>query len=129
EVAFHDWDLQHSLGREARLDPSVAVFLLPTLLESNLPRIYAGAPGGEGRFSLVAESQPPSTWLLAADRQRLEVTRRSAEADVPAAASPDVIALLIYGRVKLVDEERQGRLRLIGDRSLAERFGEIFPTP
>ena len=41
EVAFHHWDVQFSLGRDPRLDEPVAALLLPTLLESNAPRIYA----------------------------------------------------------------------------------------
>src|SRR5579884_2155019 len=33
EIAFHRWDLLHSLGREAPLDEALAAFLLPMLLE------------------------------------------------------------------------------------------------
>src|SRR5581483_1154624 len=44
EIAFHQWDLLHSLGRDPVIDPAVASFLLPMLLESNLPRTYRRGP-------------------------------------------------------------------------------------
>lgn len=137
EVAFHLWDLERSLGRPAVLEPEVGAFLLPMLLESNLPRIYASGPRGQGWFRLVAEGLPNGTWLLAASPDRLEVTRGADAADssaglgpaVTISAAPAVLALLVYGRADLDQEERQGRLRVDGDRALAARFSTIFRGP
>ena len=133
EVAFHQWDLERSLGRPATLDPEAAEFLLPMLLESNLPRIYATGPRGQGRFRLVEESRGAApavrTWLLDATPERLDVQRDGRAADVTIAAPPEVLALLIYGRADLAEEERQGRARVEGDRTLAGQFNAIFRGP
>src|SRR5581483_7851006 len=75
EVAFHQWDLLHSLGRDPVLDPAVASYLLPMLLESNLPRTYQRGPKGEGRFRIVAQDAPDQSWLLTATPDGLQVQR------------------------------------------------------
>ena len=129
EVAFHYWDLQRSLGRTAELPAEVAAFLLPTLLESNLPRIYPTGPRGQGRFRLVVEGDPGSSWLLAANPEKLEVERGGDGADVTITAPAPVLALLVYGRASLAEEERKGGARIQGDRTLADRFNTIFPGP
>lgn len=129
EVAFHCWDLERSLARPAALDPEVAAFLLPMLLESNLPRVYQTGPRGEGRFRLVAEGLPNGSWLLDATPERLVVERGGDGARVTITAAPTVLALLIYGRANLAEEERRGRLRVEGDRALAEQFNTIFRGP
>ena len=66
EIAMHRWDFQRSLGRDAELDETVAAFLLPMLLESNLPRVYLRGPRGEGRFRLAVAGMPAQSWGLAA---------------------------------------------------------------
>jgi uncharacterized protein (TIGR03083 family) len=130
EIAFHQWDLSHSLGRDATIDPAVATFLLPMLLESNLPRIYQRGPKGEGRFRLVAQDAPDQTWLLVATPETLQVQRGAdGPADVTITAPLGTLALLIYGRASLSEEEQRGRARIDGDRALAERFHTIFPGP
>ena len=129
ELAFHLWDLEHSLGRSAELDADVAAFLLPMLLESNVPRIYQGGQGKEGRFRLVAEGLDSGSWILAATPERLEVRRDGGAADVVIRGGPAVLARLIYGRADLAEEERAGRLQVEGDRALAGRFNTIFRGP
>lgn len=129
EVAFHAWDLRRSLGQEAVLDEDVAHFLLPTLLESNLPRIYPSGPGGEGHYRLTVTGEPAASWRLTASPDRLAVERNGGDADVTITAPAATLALLVYGRADLAEEERQGRARVDGDRTLAERFHTIFPGP
>ena len=152
EVAFHQWDLERSLGQDATLDPEAAELLLPTLLESNLPRIYPHGPRGEGRFRLAvagsgdrggdagtrgregAEAErspgpPLRSWLLDARPERLDVQPDGGPADVTITAPAAVLALLVYGRADLAEEERQGRARVEGDRALAARFRDIFRGP
>jgi uncharacterized protein (TIGR03083 family) len=129
EVAFHAWDLRRSLGCDAAFPEDVAELLLPTLLESNLPRIYPLGPRGEGRFRLVAEGSTPTAWLLAAGPERLEVERGGGHADVTIRAAPSTLALVVYGRADLAEEERQGRARVEGERALAARFHTIIPRP
>lgn len=130
EIAFHQWDLLHSLGRNPTIDPAVAGFILPMLLESNLPRIYGRGPKGEGRFRLVAQDAPDQRWLLTATPEGLQVQRGdSGPADVTITAPLGTLALLIYGRATLAEEEQRGRARVEGDRALADRFHTLFPGP
>jgi uncharacterized protein (TIGR03083 family) len=129
EVAFHAWDLERSLGRQAALDPDTATFLLPMLLETNLPRNYLSGPRGRGRVRLVAEGQAGGSWVLDATPERLEVRRNGGDADLTITAGPVVLCLLAYGRADPLAEERAGRARIEGDRALAERFNTIFPGP
>lgn len=129
EVAMHRWDLDHSLGNTGVLDEEVARFLLPTILESNLPRIYPNGPRSEGRFRLAVADNSSSSWLLAATLDRLEVTRGGGEGEVTVTASPSTLALLVYGRADLMEEERAGRVTIEGNRGLAARFNAIFVGP
>ena len=129
EVAFHTWDVRWSLRQEAVLDEVVARFLLPMLLESNLPRIYPNGPRGEGRFRLAVASEPDASWRLTASPDRLAVERDGDDADVTITAPAAALALLVYGRADLTEEERRGRARVDGDRTLAQRFHAIFPGP
>jgi uncharacterized protein (TIGR03083 family) len=130
EIAFHQWDLLHSLGRDATLDPAVASFLLPMLLESNLPRIYQRGPKGEGRFRLVAQDAPDQSWLLVATPEALQVQPGGdGAADVTITAPLGTLALLIYGRATLAEQEQRGRARVEGDRAVANRFNTLFPGP
>jgi SCP-2 sterol transfer family len=99
------------------------------LLESNAPRIYPLGPRGEGRVRLVVEGAPAASWLLTAGPERLEVERGGGEADATITAPAEVLALLVYGRVDLADQERRGRAQIAGDRSLVERIRTIFPGP
>ncbi|HEY7068225.1 MAG TPA: maleylpyruvate isomerase family mycothiol-dependent enzyme [Chloroflexota bacterium] len=129
EVAFHQWDVLHSLGRDPALDPAVAGYLLPMLLESNLPRTYQRGPKGDGRFRLVAQDAPDQAWLLTATPERLQVQRGGDGAACTITAPAGILALLVYGRANLAAEEQRGRARVEGDRALADRFHTIFPGP
>lgn len=133
EVAFHDWDIQFSLGRDPRLDEPVAALLLPTLLESNAPRIYAAGliqqRGNGERFLLTVADDPAAHWLIQIDPDQLEAHRGDAPADLAIAGSAATLALLVYGRSELTALAQSGAVRLDGDLALAGRFPQIFPRP
>ncbi len=129
EVAFHRWDVHRLLGHDATLDDEVARFLLPMLMESNMPRVYPRGPKGQGRLRLAVEGAPELTWLCTANGETLEVQRGGDDADVTITAPASTLALLIYGRADLAEAERQGRARIEGDRAVADRFRTIFPGP
>ena len=129
EIAFHRRDLLRSLGREPTQDEGLAAFLLPMLLESNLPRTYRRGPKGEGRFRLTVAGSPEQSWLLTATPEELTVERGGGAAEVTVTAPASVLALLIYGRANLAEAERAGQARVEGDRARAEQFHTIFPGP
>lgn len=52
-----------------------------------------------------------------------------AEADLIFTGAPATIAAAVYGGVSLAELERDGALRIEGDRALAERLVTLFPLP
>jgi uncharacterized protein (TIGR03083 family) len=127
ELSFHWWDIQHSLDEQAAMRRDVAEFLLPTILESNLPRVYAMVGGGVGRIQLVASPGSGRAWLMDADGQRLEGRQAVGPADCTIVAPAETLAVLAYGRQTAAD--LGDNLQIHGDRSIAERFSEIIPPP
>jgi hypothetical protein len=128
EVAFHGWDLETSLGRAPRFDEAIARLLLPTLIESNVPRTYAAglsaARGCGERYLLRATDDSAAVWLVTIDADTLAVSRGEAPADVRVTASAAELALLVYGRAELI-----ALPGVQGDPAVIQRFAEIFPRP
>ncbi|HLI25991.1 MAG TPA: maleylpyruvate isomerase family mycothiol-dependent enzyme [Chloroflexota bacterium] len=127
EVAFHRWDLLRSVGQETALDDAVARFLLPMLVESNLPRIYARGPKGHARLTLAATDAPALRWTLTATPEGLAVQPGDDAAEATLLGPAAHLALLIYGRARLPDELAAGRIRVEGDQAVAERFFALLP--
>ncbi len=140
ELTFHGWDLDVSLGRPPVLSAEVATLLLPTLLESNVPRTYAAglsAERGNGeRYRLVTIEDPAAEWLVTINADTLDVVGgpgpRSGpgpgpgeEADLTISAPAATLALLVYGRADL----RTCGAALAGDPRQIDRFARIFPRP
>jgi uncharacterized protein (TIGR03083 family) len=136
EVAFHGWDLETSLGRAPRLDDGIARLLLPTLIESNVPRTYAAglsqARGSGERYLLRVADDPAAAWLVTIDADALHVSsgdalpvsQVDAPADVRVTASAAELALLVYGRAALTT-----LAGVEGEPASIGRFAEIFPRP
>ena len=69
EMAFHRADLHQSLGKDGELDQETARFLLPMLLEMNIPAIVRrDKTGGEGTYALAVRGEPGAAWTLAFGR-------------------------------------------------------------
>ncbi len=130
EVAFHRWDLAASLGARAELDSATAGFLLPMLVEENLP-VMMGHDWPRARASFhfgIAGSD--RSWTAAASPGRLAITRGStAPADVQVDGDAAALALLVYGRRTLAELRAEGRVSVKGDRAAVERFSEVFHGP
>ena len=128
EVSFHGWDLEKSLGRPAHFSDAVAKLLLPTLLESNVPRTYAAglsqARGSGERYLLQVSGDPSAGWLVTIEPDALNVTRGDGPADLRVTAPAADLALLVYGRADL---STFGGID--GDPTLVERFARVFPRP
>jgi hypothetical protein len=129
ELAFHGWDFFTSIGRAAVLDEEVAALLLPTLLESNVPRTYAAGlsreRGAGERIAFVAGAE---RWVLTLSPEAIDVTR-DGEADLTVAGTAAALALVIYGRLELPDAISASAVSVAGEPSLTERFAVIFPRP
>jgi hypothetical protein len=133
EVAFHAWDLSVSLGKEPVFDDEVAALLLPTLLESNVPRTYAAGLSverGRGeRFLLAVDDDPSARWLVTIDPDALNTRRGDAGADLTLEGPASALALLVYGRRELPRLVASKTVRASGDARLVDRFALIFPRP
>jgi uncharacterized protein (TIGR03083 family) len=133
EVSFHGWDLDVSLGRRASLTADVAQLLLPTLLESNVPRTYAAGlsdeRGSGERYLLALADDPDARWLVTIDADVLQVLRGGEAGELTITTDAANLALLTYGRVTLpaLIDTRAGTVE--GDLSLVDRFAKIFPRP
>ncbi|MBV9581602.1 MAG: maleylpyruvate isomerase family mycothiol-dependent enzyme [Chloroflexi bacterium] len=128
ELAFHAWDLDVSLGRRAAMSDEVAALLLPTLLESNVPRTYAAglsAERGAGeRYLLGVAGDASARWLVVITPEALEVVRGGdSRPDLSITADAATLALLVYGRADL------GEAQLHGSPEFVERFRKTFPRP
>jgi len=128
EVAFHGWDLETSLGHSPVFPEATAKLLLPTLLESNVPRTYAAglsAERGRGeRYLLQVSDDTSLTWLVTIGPEILEVSHGDGRGDVRIRASAADLALLVYGRKDIHALEA-----VEGEPSSVARFADIFPRP
>jgi uncharacterized protein (TIGR03083 family) len=133
EVAFHYWDLQLSTGRQPTLRDDVAALLLPTLLESNMPRTYAAGLSrerGQGeRYLLAVADDPTARWLMTIAPDKLEAVRGDGAPDLTITGAASTLALLAYGRLDLPSGIDSGALLVDGDRALVDRFALIVPRP
>ncbi|MFN8633411.1 MAG: maleylpyruvate isomerase family mycothiol-dependent enzyme [Chloroflexota bacterium] len=130
EMAFHRQDLELSLGRSSDLDQETARFLLPMLLEKNVPAIVArDKTGGEGTYALAVRGEPGAVWRLAFRAGGLDVSPGDANADTTFEADSAGIARMMYGRVTWPELAQQGRLSMTGSATAAERFHTLFKGP
>jgi uncharacterized protein (TIGR03083 family) len=131
EMAFHRLDLEQSLGqKDAELDQETARFLLPTLLELNVPAIVnRDKTGGDGTYALAVKGEPGAVWRLAFRPGGLDVTPGTGDADATFEADAAAIARMMYGRVTWQELRRAGRLTMRGDAETAERFHALFKGP
>jgi hypothetical protein len=129
ELAFHAWDLDTSIGREAEIDPEVAQFMLPAIVENNLPLFHRTDSEPVGSWSLRATDIPNGQWQIQSDDGGARVTREPGSADVRIEGDSAGLARWLYGRVTLADLEKAGRAQVSGDTARVGRWREIFPSP
>ena len=130
EVAFHRLDLDRSLGRPGDLDQTTARFLLPMLLELNVPAIVRrDGTGGDGTYQLGVRGDSGASWRLEFGPGALTVTRGTDSTEARFEADAAALALLLYGRARWPELERAGRLTVGGDRAAADRFHDLFRGP
>jgi uncharacterized protein (TIGR03083 family) len=126
ELVFHGWDLHTSLHWEAVLNEDVAELLLPTLLESNVPRTYAAGLSQErGAGERYLLRSPHAAWTVVIGPDDLQVTRGETTFGVSISGPAATLALLAYGRTPISNRA----LRVEGDPAQIERFARIFPVP
>jgi uncharacterized protein (TIGR03083 family) len=132
EMAFHRNDLELSLGnQDADLDQETARFLLPMLLEMNVPAIVnRDKTGGDGTFAVRVKGEPSAAWRLAFRPGGLDVTAGDESgADATFEADAAAIARMVYGRVSWQELQDAGRLTMTGDPEDAARFHSLFKGP
>jgi uncharacterized protein (TIGR03083 family) len=128
EVVVHRWDIGAAIGRPTPPAEDAAAFLVPTLLEVNLPVWYTRGPRGRGQVRLVVRERTPRAWLLDADGERLRAIWHG-EGVVPRVdlSAPDLV-LVLYGRLHLADLVAAGRVQAHGPDAV-ERFASLLGPP
>jgi DNA-binding HxlR family transcriptional regulator len=108
-------------------DPSQhfsAVSLMLSFMAMNQPAITSAVNARIG-FRLGRENYV----LTMKDGAVVAARGEPAGTDLVFEGAPGAIAAAVYGGVALADLEKDGALRIEGDRALAERFITLFPLP
>jgi uncharacterized protein (TIGR03083 family) len=129
ELAFHGWDLYHSLGREQEIPPAVSQHLLPTLLERNVPTWHKSEAAGAPRFVVRATDIADGVWQVVPAAPGATVTRGAADGDLVIEGPSAPLIRWIYGRASLEDLERAGTVKLSGDRAQLAQWKALFTSP
>jgi uncharacterized protein (TIGR03083 family) len=125
EVAFHRWDLGHALGESRPLDPALATYLLPFMLDPVQP-LYAHlrAPTSTS-FALLTDDDG---WSVDVTSEGMLVRRDRTLAPTQTIirAEPGWLALAVYGRIR-VDASH---FEVEGPAATADQFAAVFgPRP
>jgi uncharacterized protein (TIGR03083 family) len=129
ELAFHNWDLETSVGRESEIDNDVAQYILPAILENNLLLFRRSGVANPGSWSIHATGAPDATWLIRSSEDGATISRQADAADVAIKGDAAGLARWLYGRADLSELEAMGRVTVQGDRSRANSWRETFPSP
>jgi hypothetical protein len=107
EVAFHHWDLSRSLGAGGPLDPAVAGYVLPFMLDPAESPVLRALPEDAPPHSIrLTSTGDGSTWRVSVGPEGRQVEAGGAgpvEAEV--SAEPGWLALALYGRTELAGEQ------------------------
>ena len=129
ELAFHAWDLHHSLSQEIDIAANVAQFLMPSIIERNVKAFHKPSPASYGHWLIQATDVENGSWMVDPDDGGVAIARTSREHDI--AIQGDAAALLrwFYGRANIDALEAEGRITLTGARFRVVAWPEMFPAP
>jgi uncharacterized protein (TIGR03083 family) len=129
ELAFHNWDLHHSLGHEQEIDAKVARYLVPTIIERNVKAFYKASPTHSGHWVIRASDVKDGTWLVEPYAEGVAMTRGPAEGDVVIQGDAAALLRWLYGRADMKDLEHAGRSQVSGSRERVSAWADMFPAP
>jgi uncharacterized protein (TIGR03083 family) len=129
ELAFHGWDLYHSLGREREIPAPVGQHLLPTLLERNVPTWHKTDEAGAPRYVVRATDIDDRSWQIVPAAPGATVTRGATDGDLTIEGPSSPLIRWLYGRVSLDDLEKVRTISITGDRALLGEWKALFPNP
>jgi uncharacterized protein (TIGR03083 family) len=120
EVAFHRWDLGHSLGERGPLPEALGAYILPFMLDRDEP-VFASRKTSADRevYTLVSDA---GSWKLTATPQGTATEPATAPEGTVISATPGWLCLAVYGRVR-VDRPP---FTVAGPAGAAERFAAVF---
>jgi uncharacterized protein (TIGR03083 family) len=129
ELAFHIWDMETSIGRPNDIDGSVAQFMLPAIVENNLPLFYRSDAACAGSWLIRAQDVEQGQWHVRASEGGTHISRDTYAADVTIEGDSAALVRWLYGRAELPDLQTAGRAVIQGDTALAAAWREVFPSP
>jgi uncharacterized protein (TIGR03083 family) len=129
EIAYHRWDIGHSLGHDAEIDAEVCQALLPMLLLENAPAIsrLGGGPKVDASYTFVDETSGEA-WTLDATGGRL-TARHGIGGDTTVSGDPSALVLLVYGRRPLDELIAAGRIHIEGADRDGKLLGQLVKGP
>jgi uncharacterized protein (TIGR03083 family) len=129
ELAFHNWDLDHSLGREREIDSDVARYLMPTIIERNVRAFHRPSPASYGHWVIRATDLENGSWLVEPDDGGVAITRKASEGDPVISSDSAGLIRWFYGRADLEQLEQAGRAAIEGARYRISAWKDMFPAP
>jgi uncharacterized protein (TIGR03083 family) len=128
ELAFHSWDMDTSIGREAEIDGRVAQFMLPAILENNLPLFHRSSPAGR-TWAIHAGEMDGGHWLIQSSEGAARISHEDGAAEVSISGDAAALVRWLYGRADIPALESAGRINLEGDPDGMAAWRETFPSP
>lgn len=124
EVAFHHWDLRHSLGHDGPMPAPLAEHVLPFMLDTRWPNIMTKmAEGAAGESFRLRSTGDGRVWrVTAADEGRRVEPDAGGSAGLEVAAEAGWLVLLLYGRVPL----SEAHFQVSGPPEAVARFRACF---
>jgi uncharacterized protein (TIGR03083 family) len=129
ELAFHSWDMATSLGQDAEIDAEAAQFILPMVIEQNLPSFHRGRPATSGPWRITATDMADGTWTVVPSDGEVSIKREPGDAVIAVSGPSGTILRWLYGRANLDEAAQAGTVTIEGDRSLVPSWKEMFPNP
>ncbi|MFN0072122.1 MAG: maleylpyruvate isomerase family mycothiol-dependent enzyme [Chloroflexota bacterium] len=129
ELAFHHWDLAHSLGRDREIDAEVAQHLFPTLIERNVKAFYRPVATNHAAWVIRANDLANGSWLVEPEVDGVTMTRKPAQGDSIIEGDAAALIRWFYGRASIDQLEQAGRVSVNGDRTGISSWHELFPAP
>jgi len=113
------WGSQEPIATSRELSPDALMVALKTAFDPS------GAPA-HGSFALDVGA---GTFTVVVADGTITISRgRLGDSAVAISGASATMRAVVFGRERIADAERAGRLTVAGDRALAERFTRMFPV-
>lgn len=133
ELTLHEWDIRSRLEPNAHLSsanlPAILTNIADSIASGSIPWAFWPGPKLSApirySFAVTGPVLYRTTLIVAGDRVDIEKTG-DATADVTFQCDTEAFVLMMYGRLSLEAALDNGRVVIVGDRSLAIEWSQWF---